>query len=240
MDQNAKTERDKKYNLWARKMPAVICLVFPFTIFLVIAFSQDTVKKEDIAWYVTKAVVWGSAIFTALMFLLKAVIRDFSALLADNFFFKFIKCHYMYKILMEKGCGISVASYDRIVKYQKEKRQIDIEEYGIDEKEKLKRVKDIVYDIKNNTREDNIVFEYNCFYGFYRNLLGGTIISLLLVYFGSYVFGNLLSATNICITDYLYPILIVLFVVCCIFMFYNDYKYAKKLFAAYLTYLDKQ
>jgi len=25
MDQNAKNERDKKYNLWARRMPAVIC-----------------------------------------------------------------------------------------------------------------------------------------------------------------------------------------------------------------------
>lgn len=96
--------------------------------------------------------------------------------------------------------------------FQKEKRQIDIGDVNIDEKEKLKRVEDIVSDIKNKTREDNIVFEYNCFYGFYRNLLGGIIISSLLVYFCSHIFGTLLAAANINITDYLYPILLLLFV----------------------------
>ena len=137
-----------------------------------------------------------SRIFTALMFLLKAVIRDFSAMLVDNLFFNSMWRHYMYKILMEKGRGISEASYNRIVTFQKEKRQIDIGDVNIDEKEKLKRVEDIVSDIKNKTREDNIVFEYNCFYGFYRNLLGGIIISSLLVYFCSHIFGALLAAAN--------------------------------------------
>lgn len=84
------------------------------------------------------------------------------------------------------------------------------------------------------------MFEYNCFYGFYRNLLGGTIISTLLVYFSSHVFGILLDATHISITDYLYPILLIFFFVSIIFMYYNDYKYAKKMFAAYLTFLDKE
>lgn len=130
------------------------------------------------------------------MFLLKAVIRDFSAMLVDNLFFNSMWRHYMYKILMEKGRGISEASYNRIVTFQKEKRQIDIGDVNIDEKEKLKRVEDIVSDIKNKTREDNIVFEYNCFYGFYRNLLGGIIISSLLVYFCSHIFGALLAAAN--------------------------------------------
>lgn len=240
MDQKAKNERDKKYNCWARKMPAVICLIFPFTIFLVIAFSQENVKGGDVAWYLTKAIAWGGAIFTALMFLLKAVIRDFSAMLVDNLFFNGLIRHYMYRILMEKGRGISEASYNRIVTFQKEKRQIDIGDVNIDEKEKLKRVEDIVSDIKNKTREDNIVFEYNCFYGFYRNLLGGIIISSLLVYFCSHIFGALLAAANINITDYLYPILLILFCVCVIFMYYNDYKYAKKMFAAYSSFLDKE
>lgn len=180
------------------------------------------------------------SIFTALMFLLKAVIRDFSAMLVDNLFFNSMWRHYMYKILMEKGRGISEASYNRIVTFQKEKRQIDIGDVNIDEKEKLKRVEDIVSDIKNKTREDNIVFEYNCFYGFYRNLLGGIIISSLLVYFCSHIFGALLAAANINITDYLYPILLILFCVCVIFMYYNDYKYAKKMFAAYTSFLDKE
>lgn len=240
MDQKAKNERDKKYNCWARKMPAVICLIFPFTIFLVIAFSQENVKGGNVAWYLTKAIAWGGAIFTALMFLLKAVIRDFSAMLVDNLFFNGLIRHYMYRILMKKGCGISEASYNRIVAFQKEKRQLDLEDVNIDKNEKMKRVKDVVFNIKNETREDNIVFEYNCFYGFYRNLLGGTIISSLLVYFSSHIFGTLLAATHISVTDYLYPILLILFVVCIIFMYYNDYKYAKKMFAAYLTFLDKE
>lgn len=111
----------QKYNCWARKMPAVICLIFPFTIFLVIAFSQENVKGGDVAWYLTKAIAWGGAIFTALMFLLKAVIRDFSAMLVDNLFFNGLIRHYMYRILMEKGRGISEASYNRIVTFQRKK-----------------------------------------------------------------------------------------------------------------------
>ncbi|WP_308395398.1 hypothetical protein [Prevotella sp.] len=167
MEQSAKNERDKKYNLWARKMPTVICLIFPFTIFLLIAFSQEDVKKEEIVWYVTKVIAWGGAIFTALMFLLKAVIRDFSAMMVDNLFFNFMCRHYMHKILMKKGCGISEASYNRIVRFQKEKRQIDIEEVNIDEDEKFKRVKDVVFDIKNETREDNIVIASMAFIEIY-------------------------------------------------------------------------
>lgn len=240
MDQNAKNERDKKYNLWARRMPAVICLIFPFSIFLVIAFSQESVKQNEIAWYVTKALAWGGAIFTALMFLLKAVIRDFSAMIVDNLFFNKLYCHYMYRILMKKGRGVSDASYGKIVKYQKEKRNIDIEESNIENDEKNKRIKDVVYNIKNETREDNIVFEYNCFYGFYRNLFGGTIISLVLVFFSSKIFDSLISSTGIPITDYLYPVLIILMILSLIFMYYNDRKYAIKMFNSYLTTMDNQ
>lgn len=241
MDQNAKNERDKKYNLWARRMPAVICLIFPFSIFLVIAFSQESVKQDEISWYVTKALAWGGAIFTALMFLLKAIIRDFSAMIVDNLFFnKLCYSHYMYRILMKKGRGISGASYNKIVKYQKEKKGIDIEENGIDNAEKNKRIKDVVYNIKNETREDNVVFEYNCFYGFYRNLFGGAIISLVLVSFSSKIFDSLISSTGISITDYLYPVLIVIMVLSFVFMYYNDRKYAIKMFNSYLTTIDNQ
>lgn len=240
MEQKEKTERDKKYNLWARRMPAIICLIFPFSIFLVIAFSQKAVKQDEIVWYVTKALAWGGAIFTALMFLLKAVIRDFSALLVDNLFFnKRYYSHYMYRILMKKGRGISEASYDKIVKFQKEKRNIDIGENNIAEDEKNKRIKDVVYNIKNETREDNIVFEYNCFYGFYRNLLGGSIISLALVFFSSKIFNDLISSSGINIIEYLYPILIILVAVSLVFMYYSDRKYAIKMFNFYLTNIDK-
>lgn len=239
MEQSVKNERDKKYNLWARRMPAVICLIFPFSIFLVIAFSQNIVQQDKFVWYVTKILVWGGAIFTALMFLLKAVIRDLSAIIVDNLFFnELCYSHYMYRILMKKGRGISEASYDRIVKYQKEKRCIDIDDTSINEKEKLKRIKDVVFNIKNKTREDNIVFEYNCFYGFYRNLVGGTLISAFLVYSSSHLFDSLIASTGIPITDYLYPILVILMLLSIVFMYYNDWKYAKKMFAAYLAYLD--
>lgn len=220
-------------------MPAIICLIFPFSIFLVIAFSQNIVEQDEFVWYVTKVFVWGGTIFTALMFLLKAVIRDFSAIIVDNLFFnKLYYSHYMYRILMKKGRGISEASYDKIVKYQKEQRGIDIDDTGVNEKEKLKRIRDVVFNIKNRTREDNIVFEYNCFYGFYRNLVGGTLISAFLVYFSSHLFDSLIVSTGIPITDYLYPILVILMLLSIVFMYYNDRKYAKKMFAAYLASLD--
>ena len=162
-------------------------------------------------------------------------------MIVDNVFFnKLCYSHYMYRILMKKGRGISEASYNKIVKYQKDKKKIDIEENGIGKAEKNKRIKDVVYNIKNETREDNIVFEYNCFYGFYRNLFGGTIISLVLVFFSSRIFDRLISSTGIPITDYLYPILIIIMVLSLIFMYYNDRKYAIKMFNSYLTTINNQ
>lgn len=239
MDQSAKDERDKKYNLWARKMPTVICLVFPFSIFMVIAFSQDNITKDEMMWYMTKTIAWGGAVFTSLLFLMKAIIRDLSAILADNVFFNKFYRHFMYQILLKRGKGISAASYDKIVEYQKNKRGICIEDQGVDEEEKLKRVEDIVCNIKNMTRDDNIVFEYNCFYGFYRNLLGGSIISGFLVYVSSHMFNEFIARTNISITDYLYPSICIIFIISVIFMYYSDYKYAKKMYAAYLIHLDE-
>lgn len=48
----------------------------------------------------------------------------------------------------------------------------------IKNKKYCQEVNEVVYRIKENTRHSHILFEFNCIYGFYRNLLGGLLLDL--------------------------------------------------------------
>lgn len=234
-----KSERDKKYNMWARNFPAYICLAFPLVIFLLYFMDQSPTGQERFSVWITKIIAWASAIFPALFFSLRVLIRDLSSLLVDNIFYnRYWPKKSMYRILITPGKIISKASCNRIIKHQKDTRQLDLDESGITKDERWKRVKDIVYDIKNKTREDNIVFEYNCFYGFYRNMIGAMIIAILMLSFINHFF-DFIPQDILNYIPYLVYICLSLIVISIVFMYRNDYKYAKKMFIFYLTSIDK-
>lgn len=232
-------KRDKKYNHWAREIPTYICMAFPFAIFLLVMFQTNKENQDSIQWLITEALLWGSAIFPALFFLLRMLIRDFSSFISEWIFFQWYGCfylwpQYMYQILLKKGIGISDESYDKIKRVQ-QRRGLNLDEP--DKKKRKRIIKDIVYNIKNSTREDNIVFEYNAFYGFYRNMVGGLIITAILVHFviRPYLYCNLIKSIE-AITCFI----LVLIVICLVFMYRNDYNYAIKMFHAYLKKLDSE
>lgn len=230
-----KEKRDKKYNRQAREYPTYICLVFPLIIFLYVMANLDKQGQNTIQWFITKALLWGAAIFPALFFLLKMLIRNISKLLVDNVLFAWCICpHYMYRILLNKGKGISEASWEKI-KTVYEKKKLDISES--DENQKKKIIIDVVSDIKNSTREDNIVFEYNFIYGFYRNLFGGLIIIMILFGIALYMLSevtNILAINVRNIIGYTYCVTIPLTVICLIMIYVSDRDYALKMFHFFL------
>lgn len=233
MDQK---EKDKKYNRWAREIPTIICIAFPFSFFLLVLFELDKDVQDSIQWFITKVIMWGAAIFPALFFLLRMLIRDFSSLIADNILFQwygnfYIWPRYMYRVFLKEGVGISKRSFEMI----KDKLNNSGFDLGCADKDEKKRlIKDSINHIKNSTREDSIVFEYNIFYGFYRNMVGGLLLVNIMFY--------ILSFTNLPIINSLGGAMSIiqlaiwiLFAICLIFMYYSDYKYALKMIRLYLT-----
>lgn len=232
MDQK---EKDKKYNRWAREIPTIICIAFPFSFFLLVLFELDKDVQNSIQWFITKVIMWGASIFPALFFLLRMLIRDFSSLITDNILFQwygkfYIWPRYMYRVFLKKGVGISKRSFE-MIKDKLKNSGFDLGCADKDEKKHL--IKDSINHIKNSTREDSIVFEYNIFYGFYRNMVGGLLLVNIMFY--------ILSFTNLPIINsqgeamsFIQLAIWILFAICLIFMYYNDYKYALKMIRLYL------
>ena len=234
-------EKDTKYNRWAREIPTYICMAFPFSLFLFVLFEMDKERQDSIQWFLAKAVMWGAAIFPALFFLLRMIIRDFSSLIADNLLFQWWGKYYlwprfMYRIFLKEGTCISDNSMKEI-KNNLSKKGFKLDDCKNDEKKRI--IKEIIEYIKNSTRDDGIVFEYNIFYGFYRNMVGGLFLINLLFYFLSFLDFNLTNNLKTEIST-IHLIIWALFGICLFFMYYSDYKYAVKMIYYYLTIKDKQ
>ena len=229
-------EKDSKYNRLAREIPTYICLTFPLIIFLFIIYEMDKDTQNAIEWFMAKTLIGGISVFPALFFLMRMIIRDLSSLLAENIFFPWwfgrnIFPHKMYRILLKRGCGISTAEYEKI-RNEFIGKGLDL---SVSDRSELKHVIKAVVDyIKNATRKDNIVFEYNIFFGFYRNMVGGLLITLLFIILFNYYFPSVCSGFENLI-HYIKILMSILIVICYFLMYYNDHKYALKLYRSYLS-----
>lgn len=228
-------EKDFKYNRLAREIPTYICLTFPMIIFLFVIYKMDQHTQNALAWFVAKSMIGGVSVFPALFFLMRMIVRDISSLLAENLFFPWwfglnIFPQKMYRVLLKRGAGISEAEYDKI-KNEFKDQQLDLATK--DKRERKHVIEAIVSHIKNATRNDNIVFEYNIFFGFYRNMVGGLLVTLFLIIILSRYFSSVFSGVE----DLIYCIKVLmalLIILCWLLMYYNDRKYALKLYRSYL------
>lgn len=175
--------RDAKYNRIARDQPAYIALIYPLVCLLIyLDFGKvfDTDNKQIIEWSYAFNIIVGLGIFIpALFFFFKMVARDFSVFTIEILGGCICpQCH----LLMLK-CK-SVWLY-RMTKCEREdlKKACDVSE---DSEEVLDKIYRCVRD-DQSVRTDPVVFDFNCFFGFYRNLSGGIlmdlIFSLLLIWF---------------------------------------------------------
>ena len=90
--------------------------------------------------------------------------------------------------------------------------------------------------IREDTRHDPILFEYNCIYGFYRNLAGGmllNIIILVLLYFCSD------SRAYIELLKWGFYIMLSVLCLSLLFVRTSGKRYAMRLFVVFLTIKDK-
>ena len=184
-------KRDKKYNLWARKYPAFVSLVFPLLGVIYVFFGgiKDinglNEAYSDIEVVLKVLLVFGS-IIPALFFFYIFSIREVAMSIIPPVMNKLFEINTT-KLLLGKDKTFSADRKSKIKKKVKEKYDISIPEAEKVFKCSLKRdtdyrqkVNEAVTLIREDTRHDSILFEYNCIYGFYRNLAGGMLLNIIM------------------------------------------------------------
>lgn len=172
--------RDRKYNEWARRNPAIVSIVFPLLV-AVYFFQKNSVELSDVRYIVGAILSFGS-IIPALFFFYQSSIREFSILFIEKPLFRILG-RPSSNLMMKKNSVLSTQRKERII--NKAKSQ-GIELFYPDEdksrsrSEKTRIVREAFEVIREMYRDNPIVFEFNCTYGFFRNLSGGLIVDLLI------------------------------------------------------------
>ena len=182
IDNDIKEKRNKKYNDWARAYPAYIFLAIPVVLGISMGINDYIETK-----------LWGKAfiylisistISAALSFLLRLTIRDISKLYPGKILF----CDRLKpttKLLYSNDSTYTEEQKNEIRKKIKSKKNIDLQKYKLKtfrNKKYVKRVDEAVAWLLDITRFDNILFEYNCIYGFWRNLTGALLVDALFIF----------------------------------------------------------
>ena len=224
--------RDRKYNEWARRNPAIVSIVFP--LLAAVYFFQEYTAELNNVRYVVGVVLSFGAIIPALLFFYQSSIREISVLIIEKpMFFIFGRPAVN---LMNKRSGIlSDQRKARIIKKAKEANIDAVYTDGDTPKSywaRRKAVREAFEKIRETCRENPVVFEFNCTYGFFRNLCGGLVVDLLICW-GLCILNrkeqlgieNLINGSAWVIGA--------LLIFCLICTYYSAVRYAKRVYVVY-------
>ena len=171
-------ERDEKYNRWARKMPTTITISLPLLLIIYVFFDPIIGTSEKELLSLTKVLLYFTTIASSFFFFGMFILREVGTLLEQIPFFRFRE----YRLLSGKDGMLHEKTKNDIYKHIQDKYNDGNEmKFNGEQKEDKKRLKDIINQIKEDTRGSSILFEYQCIYGFFRNLTGGMLLNFLFV-----------------------------------------------------------
>ena len=224
--------RDRKYNEWARRNPAIVSIVFPLLV-AVFLFQKYTVELSDVK-YVVGALLSFGAIIPALLFFYQSSIREISVMLVETPLF----CVFgrpAVNLMKKNNKILSLQRKERILnKARNDGIDADYTDWkNFEEKRERRQLGRETFEMIRETCRDNpIIFEFNCTYGFFRNLSGGIIVDLLLCGVLAYFNGkNQLGIKGILNTSF--TILLISLLFCLICTYVSAVRYAKRVYIIY-------
>ena len=238
IEEKIKEMRNQQYNKLARKYPAYICLVIP--IILGISMGIDDCIESNIWWKAIIYIMSISTISMALFFLFGLFVRDIAKIYPEKIIFS--DClKPTNRMLYSTDSTYSEEQKMEIRKKIKLKKSIDLFKYKnktYKNKKYVKRLDEAVAWLLDVTRFDDILFEYNCIYGFWRNLTAALLVDALLVFILSAInkwyyalpFGSVLVWIAI--------IVILLSLFTTMIAYKNGYIFAKKVYDVFMNLDD--
>lgn len=224
--------RDRKYNDWARRNPAIVSIVFPLLV--TIYFFQEYTEDLNSVRYIVGVILSFGSIIPALFFFYQSSIREISVLLVEAPLFS-IFGRPASNLLKKGNRSLTSQRKERILAKAKAAGIEAI--YPDDDKskscfERRKIAREAFEKIRETCREDPVVFEFNCTYGFFRNLSGGLIVDLLIC--GGLAIYNFKNQLNIGqMLGSCAIILGALLVFCLICTYFSAVRYAKRVYVLY-------
>lgn len=219
-------ERDRKYNNWARRNPAIISIVFPLLVS--VYFFQNYTSELSNTRYIVGVILSFSSIIPALLFFYQTVIRDLAIFIVEKLIFRVFGKPAV-NLLKKKNSELSQKRRERLLK-KAQAIEIIVSSAPDKEKEYEEILCDFFEQIREKVRDNSIVFEFNCFYGFYRNLSAGLIVDLLMclgLFFLNFKkkIGPFLGISSI--------VIFLLLVFCLICTYASAKRYAKRVYVLY-------
>lgn len=181
MEENyTQKERDEKYNRWARKMPTTITISLPILLIIYIFFDSIAATSSNELLSLAKIILYFTTIISAFFFFGMFLLREIGTCLEKFKCFRIRES----KILSDADDTLhpDTKQYIRelLEKTYNQGRKI---KFNCKSNEDKKKLKDIINLIKEETRNSSILFEYQCIYGFFRNLTGGMLLNSILAIF---------------------------------------------------------
>ena len=230
------SDRNKIYEKRARLYPVVITMLIPgFIAFLFLTYSFKWDVNPMIR--VITAIIPAGLIAAAFSYYLKNIVRAISKWI---FQFKYYKKDESYmpttELLLWSNDELSDDYKIRIRNKLSIKFNIELsskEEEILNEKKARKLIAEVVPQIREITREDIILFNYNCYYGSIRNVIGGSMLALIIV--ATLFIVNIFTHT---LPIYYTLIGLVINILPILFsrpiMIFFGYEYAKKLYETFM------
>lgn len=182
IDKETKEKRNAEYNTKARKYPAYLSLAIPIVLGVAMGV-QDMVGTS--MWIKALTYLLSiSAISAALLFLLRFSLRSIAKFYPERILF----CDRLKpttRILYSNDNTYSEEQKTGIRKKIMGKKKIDLQKYRpktYKNKKYVKRVDEAVKWLLDVTRFDEILFEHNYMFGFWRNLTAALLVDAILVF----------------------------------------------------------
>lgn len=182
IDRETKKKRNLEYNKIARKYPAYLSLVIP----IILGVSMGVKDMVGAGMWINGLtyLLSISAISAALFFLLRFSLQSIAIFYPERIFF----CDRLKpttRILYNNDKTYTDELKADIIKKIFAKKNIDLKKYKpktYKNKKYVMRIDEAVRWLLDVTRFDEILFEKNCLYGFWRNLTAALLVDTILVF----------------------------------------------------------
>lgn len=229
---------DKIYEKKARLYPVIVSMLIPFVLFIIIGNSLlSTYDKLEHIWNILISIIPASLVTAALGFGVKNLARSTSKALFQFPLFKEDETKMPTTEILLHSSGLFSRQNKQLIR-DKIKQDLglelmDEEQERLNEKEARLIIVDAVKRIRERTRGNQILFSYNCNYGFVRNFMGANVWAFLIVFsvmlfnFFNPAIDNNITIRATLLTVFLFPLAFYLLKL-------NGREYARQLYIAYM------
>ena len=231
-------DRNKIYEKRARLYPVIISMILP--LILLIFITSDLIEKVsqfDKLWNILISIIPATVLTGAISYGVKSLSRSTSKVLFQFPLFKEDETHMpTTEFLLRKNNSLSMQNKKLIREKIKGTLNMDLpseEEEKSNEQETRLIIADAVKRIREKTRDNLILFNYNCDYGFIRNYMGANVwaliitISIWILNLSHHFISNKIFIISVVYILLTYPISIFI-------LKHKGREYARQLFTAFL------